>query len=240
VAYRADGRTILESVSLELQPGQVFGILGLSGSGKTTLLRLVVGLIRPLSGEVALFGQVTNGLPDSALDLLRLRIGMVFQYSALFDSLTVAENVVFPLREHRRLSPGALRERVAGLLEMVGMSGSEHLYPAQLSGGMRKRVAIARALALQPEVMLYDEPSSGLDPLTAAMIDDLIVQLRDSLGVASLIVSHHVANVFSIADVVGFLEQGRLAFVGTPEEARMSSVPIVQSFLRGRAEPVTA
>ncbi len=249
VSYGVAGQTILDSVSLALHRGQIVGILGLSGSGKTTLLRLVVGLLRPTSGQVVLFGQPTNDLSDAALDASRLRIGLVFQYAALFDSLTVAENVAFPLREHpqngrlgkrSRQREAALRERVASLLQMVGMSGTEHLYPAQLSGGMRKRVGIARALALEPEVMLYDEPSSGLDPLTAAMIDDLIVELSNTLSVASLVVSHHVANVMRIAHLVGFLHEARLAFWGTPEEARLSSVPIVQAFLRGRQEPVRA
>ena len=240
VTYRVGEAGILDSLSLTLRRREIVGILGLSGSGKTTLLRLIMGLIRPTAGEVVVFGKPASRLPEAQYDSLRLRMGMVFQYAALFDSLTVGENVAFPLREHRGMKGAALRDRVADLVGMVGMSGTEPMYPAQLSGGMRKRVGIARALALAPEVMLYDEPSSGLDPLTAAMIDDLIVRLRDSLGVASLVVSHHVANVLAIADGVGVVDQGRLAFWGSPAEARASEVPIVKAFLRGRAEPVPA
>jgi len=236
VGYDVGGRTVLEGITLEVDKGEILGVLGLSGSGKTTLLRVIMGLVRPSRGRLILFGEEATHLPEAAFDRLRMRMGLVFQYAALFDSLTVEDNVAFPLREHRRLSGARLRARVDELLALVGMEGTNRLYPAQLSGGMRKRVGIARALALGPELMLYDEPSSGLDPLTAAMIDDLIVHLRDAVGVASVVVSHHVPNVLRIAGALGVLDEGRLVFRGTPSEARSAQVPIVQALLKVGAE----
>lgn len=232
---RFDGTVALAGATLEVRRGEIQVIMGPSGCGKTVLLKHLVGLLRPDQGEVLVFGQPVHSLPDHALDLLRLRIGVVFQSAALFDSLTVAENVAFPLRRHRRMSEEALARRVGELLSMVEMEGTEPLMPSALSGGMRKRVGIARALALEPSLVLYDEPTSGLDPITAATVDALVRRLRADLGVTSVVVTHDLDSAFRLADRLAVMDGGSLLASGTPEEILRLSHPFVQRFVESHA-----
>jgi phospholipid/cholesterol/gamma-HCH transport system ATP-binding protein len=216
------------------------GIMGRSGTGKTTLLRLVMGLVKPSAGRILVFGRDIVGLSEEQLDRVRLDMGMVFQGAALFDSMTVAENVAFGLVEHRRLPRSGMAGRVRELLEMVDMSGSEDLMPVQLSGGMRKRVGIARALAMEPSLMLYDEPTAGLDPISAVAIDTLIVRLCEQVGVTSVIASHDVPSLRRVADRVALLHNGTFTAVGSMAELEASADPVVRQFLSGSPEgPMT-
>ncbi|MDR7417947.1 MAG: ATP-binding cassette domain-containing protein [Armatimonadota bacterium] len=233
------GVTVLAGVSLRVRERQIQVIMGPSGCGKSVFLKHLVGLLTPSRGEVFIFGQPLHTMDEDALDGLRMRIGVVFQSAALFDSLTVAQNVAFPLRRHRRLSDAAVAARVRELLDMVEMEGTEHLMPSALSGGMRKRVGIARALALDPPLILYDEPTSGLDPLTARTVDDLILRLRDTLGVTSVVVTHSVDSAFRLADRLAVMDAGRLAASGAPGEILTCGHPFVQRFLDTRAVGVS-
>lgn len=211
---RFGDRLVLDSVDLSVGKGQIVSVMGGSGGGKTTLLRCVAGLIQPTSGKVEVDGVDVVRNPEEA----RRHLGMVFQSSALFDYLNVKENVLFGVRRWSRLSPKELDALAGEMLALVGLEGTEALMPAELSGGMRKRVGIARALANRPKVILYDEPTTGLDPVTTYQIDRLIVDLQRRLGVTSLVVSHDVSSVFRISDRVAFLEDGRLVFFGDPAE----------------------
>jgi len=233
LAYQIDGKTILDAVDLTVQRGEIFAVMGRSGTGKTTLLRLVMGLVRPTSGRVRINGADITELEEADLDELRKDMGMVFQGSALFDSMTVGENVAFPLAEHRRLPASRLAGRVRDLLAMVDMAGTEDLMPAQLSGGMRKRVGVARALALEPQIMLYDEPTAGLDPISAAASDELIQRLRNTVGVTSVIVSHDVQSLRRVSDRAALLHRGRFLAVGPVTELDTSSDPAITQFLAG-------
>lgn len=228
------GATALAGVSLDVRAGQIQVIMGPSGCGKSVLLKHLVGLLRPSRGEVMVFGEPVHALSEEALDALRMRIGVVFQSAALFDSLTVAENVAFPLKRHRRMSAEALSARVRELLDMVEMEGTEPLLPSALSGGMRKRVGIARALALDPPLILYDEPTSGLDPLTARTVDDLVLRLRRDLGVTSVVVTHNVDSALRLADRLAVMDAGRLAAEGSPAEILACEHPLVRRFLDTR------
>jgi phospholipid/cholesterol/gamma-HCH transport system ATP-binding protein len=234
--FTVRGREILKGIDLEVQPGEIMAVMGVSGGGKTTLLKCVGGLLRPTSGEVFIGDVEIAHLSESALNQVRRRIGMVFQYAALFDSLTVYENVSFGLRYHGVRDETKIRAVVEEKLTAVGMEGTERLYPAELSGGMRKRVGLARALATNPDVLLYDEPTSGLDPVVATIIDELIVGVRNRLGVTSIVVSHHIPSIFKISDRVAMLNEGRLAAVGTVPEIRDSQDPVVRQFVEGRAD----
>lgn len=233
VTYRAGGRAILEGVDLEARAGAITAVIGVSGSGKTTLLKCLAGLVRPVAGVIRIGEQEISGLGEEALNRERRRIGMVFQYAALFDSMSVYDNVAFGPRQHRRARARELRDLVRERLASVGLEGVEELMPAELSGGMRKRVGLARALAMDPEVLLYDEPTSGLDPIVAGMINRLIVQVRDRYGVTSVMVSHDIASTFRIADRIAMLDAGRIVAVGTPEEIQASADPAVRQFLEG-------
>ena len=234
LVYQADGRPVLDGISLTLGEREILAVMGLSGSGKTSLLRCVMGLVRPAAGAIRVLGVDIIGLPERQLNPIRQSIGFVFQYAALFDSMTVGENVAFALREHTPLPDADIARVVADRLAMVGLEGTEELMPAALSGGMRKRVGMARALALEPKIMLYDEPTSGLDPITARAIDELIVCLRDRLGVSSLVVSHDVVSLLRMADRLALLYDHRVVAVGTPAELQESGDPLVQQFLAGR------
>jgi phospholipid/cholesterol/gamma-HCH transport system ATP-binding protein len=236
LVYEVAGRPVLDGLNLEVYRGEVTAILGLSGSGKTTLLRLIVGLIAPRAGRIEVMGREIGRLSEREMNELRLRMGLVFQGSALFDSLNVKENVAFGLREHRRLPERELQAQVEEKLRLVGMEGSQGLMPDELSGGMRKRVAVARALALEPELMLYDEPTAGLDPITAAAMDQLILDLREELGMTSVVVSHDVASVKRVADRAALLYQGRILAEGPPAELEKDEQPAVRQFLEGRLE----
>jgi len=234
VCFSFGGDPVLDNVSFSVRRGEVFGVMGMSGSGKSTLLKLIMGILRPKSGEVLVKGRSIVGLPERVLNEVRRSLGMCFQYAALFDSMTVAENVAFGLRRHTHLRKREIDDIVVECLDRVGMTGTESLYPAELSGGMRKRVGIARAIALQPDVMLYDEPSSGLDPIVASVIDGLILHLADDLGVTSIVVSHHVRNLFAVADRVMMLYDHRVEQIGAPQELEESGTDVVEQFVHGQ------
>ncbi|HEX2952348.1 MAG TPA: ABC transporter ATP-binding protein [Armatimonadota bacterium] len=231
--YSVGGRCILEGIDLDIYQGEIFAVMGLSGTGKTTLLRLITGLIRPDSGSISVLGQEITRLDEKGLSKIRERMGLVFQYGALFDSLTVRENVGFRLYEGTNLPDAKIRPTVAEKLRLVGMSGSEDLFPAELSGGMQKRVGIARALVSDPVVLLYDEPTSGLDPVIAATIDELIVSLRNELGVSEVIVSHDVSSIQRMADRMALLYNGHVQLVGTAKDFHDSQDPVVRQFMEG-------
>lgn len=227
-----EGKLVLDNVSFDILRGEIFGVMGLSGAGKSTLLRNIMGLLRPQSGSIIIDGVDVAQADEATLNSVRLKMGMSFQYSALFDSLSVFDNVAFGLRR-RRVPEQEVREKVAHYLEVVGMSETESLMPANLSGGMRKRVSIARALSTEPEVVLYDEPTSGLDPVLAATIDHLIQKLRDDFGVSSIVVTHDVVHLFAYADRAMMLYQGQAVECDTPERLRLSENPVVRQFITG-------
>jgi phospholipid/cholesterol/gamma-HCH transport system ATP-binding protein len=229
------GRQILDQVSFEVQPGEILGVMGLSGAGKSTLLKNIMGLLRPQSGEIIIEGANIIGLPEARLNLVRAKMGMCFQYAALFDSLSVFENVAFGLRRQRR-PEGEIRQRVLHYLDVVGMGGTEHQMPASLSGGMRKRVGIARALVTEPQLILYDEPTSGLDPVLAASIDALIARLRDQFGMASVVVTHDVDHLFTYANRALMLYESRVIECDSPAALKVSANPVVQQFIHGLVE----
>jgi len=225
---------VLKGVSLSIAERETFVVLGSSGSGKTVLMKHVIGLLKPDSGTVLVDGVEMSALSGKELTEARQRFGMVFQGAALFDSMTVLENVAFPLRERRgrRMPAGEIRQRVVEKLSVVDL-GEEVLerWPSELSGGMRKRVALARALVSEPRIVLYDEPTTGLDPITTEYVDEMIVHARERLGITSMVISHDIASAFRVADRVGVLYDGHLAAVGTPLEVRASPDPFVQRFL---------
>ncbi len=226
-------RQILKDVSFEVYEGQVFTILGGSGSGKTTITKCIVGLLKPTSGRVEVFGSDVSSLSQMGLDDVRKRIGYVFQGAALFDSLTVWENVVFYHLEHGNYKEEELKSIALKYLNMVGLS-EEHLdlYPSELSGGMKKRVGIARAIAIEPELIIYDEPTSGLDPITSRLIDELIVNLREKTGSTAIVVSHDLVSAFSISDRIMIIKDGQVVKIGTREEIINSSLPFVREFIK--------
>ena len=225
---------VLKGISLRIPEGSTFVVLGGSGSGKTVLMKHVIGLLKPDRGVVRVNGIDISALDGRALTEARQVFGMVFQGAALFDSMTVLENVSFPLREGRglRLSPAEIRRRVVEKLAVVDL-GEEVLarWPAELSRGMRKRVALARALVSDPRIVLYDEPTTGLDPITSDYVDEMIIHAKERLGITSMVISHDVASSFRVADRIGVLYDGQLAAVGTPPEVRNSPDPFVQKFL---------
>ena len=223
---------VLRGVSLRVPAGTTCVILGGSGSGKTVLLKHLIGLMRPDSGQVLVEGEDLVPLSPAQLAVVRRKFGMVFQAAALFDSMSVYENVAFPLREHTKLSEAEIRERVHARLALVGLSGVDDRFPAELSGGMRKRVGLARAVVLDPRIVLYDEPTTGLDPISTDAVDGLINTARRELGVTSVVISHDVGAAFEVADQVCFLHEGVIADRGTPAELRQSAHPAVQAFLQ--------
>lgn len=229
------GKVVLKDISFCVSRGEIFGVMGVSGVGKSTLLRNIMGLVRPDAGEIRVGGTNVVGLPEKQLNVVRARMGMCFQYAALFDSMSVYDNVAFGLRR-LGLSEAEVAQRVDHYLDIVGLSGTGHLMPSDLSGGMRKRVGIARALAPEPELVLYDEPTSGLDPVLAATIDALIVKLRDQFGVASVVVTHDVDHLFGYADRAMMLHEGKALACGPPEELRRSDDPVLRQFITGSVE----
>lgn len=224
---------VLGGIDLTLRFCETVSVLGGSGAGKSTLLKLIAGLIKPDRGQIRLFGQDIVPLSERELLPLRRRMGVVFQGAALFDSLTVFENIAFPMRLHTKSNQGEIRDRVAEILEQVGMPGIEHQYPAELSGGMKKRAGIARALVLQPEVVLFDEPTAGLDPKNARVICELIAELHQEICQTSVVVIHDLPCAFAISNQVAFLHGGEIIEVASPEEFRKSPRPEIQSFLEG-------
>ena len=230
-----DGKPVLRGLDLAVARGEVMFIIGTSGVGKSVTIKHLVGLLRIDAGEIWFDGQRVDPLPERALAPLRKRIGMVFQAATLFDSMTLAENVALPLRTHGKLRHRAALEEARGRLAQVYMAEHADRYPAELSDGMRKRAAIARTLALSPEVVLFDEPTTGLDPISARRIDRLIRELAERLGVTAIVVSHDPPSIFGVADRVAFLYQGVAHVVATPAELRASEDPIVQQFINGRS-----
>jgi phospholipid/cholesterol/gamma-HCH transport system ATP-binding protein len=228
-------RTILSGVSLEIPDGQNTVIIGSSGAGKSVTLKIIVGLIEPDAGGVLVDDQVVQELDRDGLTALRGRIGYVFQFAALFDSMTVAENIRLGLVK-RGYDEGVIRERIEESLAVVDLGGTEDKLPAELSGGMRKRVGIARAIALKPRYILYDEPTTGLDPVTAAVMDQLIMRTRD-LGVTGLVVTHDMRSAFTVGDRVAMLYQGAIRQVGSVDEMQSSDDPVVRQFIEGRPGP---
>jgi len=236
------GREILRNVSLVIDKGEVATIMGLSGCGKTSTLRLMMGLAQPTQGRVVIAGQDISAMRERDLNSVRRQMGMVFQYAALFDSLSVWENVAFGLLRQRKkkFTRDQIDATVHEKLEAVGLEGVEKLFPAELSGGMQKRVGMARALALSPQIVLYDEPTSGLDPVRATTIDDLIVQLRDRFGVTSVVVSHDVQSAMRISNKIAMLYNGTVIASGTPEEIQSDANPVVKQFIGGLSDgPIT-
>jgi phospholipid/cholesterol/gamma-HCH transport system ATP-binding protein len=225
------GKPILRGIDLDIGPGETMVVLGGSGEGKSVMLRHLNGLLRPDRGEIVVDGKRLAGLREDAFGAIRLKVAMVFQGGALFDSLNVYQNIAYPLREHTTMSAARMRERVGELLAMVELSGIERLYPAQLSGGMRKRVALARAIALEPRAVLYDEPTTGLDPITTHKISMLIRSLQDRLGFTSVVVTHDIKSALLVGDRFALLDNGRVRFIGTAAEARASSDNLMRQFI---------
>jgi len=230
-----NGTEVLKGLNLNIPEGKITVVIGGSGSGKTVFLRHLIGLLTPDMGRVLVDRVNIHALPRQELAEFRKRFGMLFQNAALFDSLDVFDNVAFPLVEHRKMRDiDAIRAIVEKKLELVGLSGITHKLPSELSGGMRKRVGLARAIALDPEIILYDEPTTGLDPISTVAIDNLILSMQQRLGVTSVVISHDVDSAFRIADQIAMIADGRIIAAGTPEELRASELPIVRRFLTAR------
>jgi phospholipid/cholesterol/gamma-HCH transport system ATP-binding protein len=230
---------VLDDVSLEVRKGEIMVIMGGSGSGKSTLLRYLLGLHRPASGVVRLFGLDINRLNGRQWSVLRRKTGVAFQGGALFNSMTVGENVCMPLREHTRLDRNTMRIMSRMKLEVVNLAGFEHLMPSQLSGGMLKRAALARALVMDPDLLFFDEPSAGLDPVVAADLDNLILRIRDALRVTIVVVTHELESAFKIADRITILDKGRILMTGTVDQVRNSDIPRVRNLLTRTSEEQT-
>ena len=232
----ADDRLILGNVNLTVPRGKVTALMGASGGGKTTVLRLIGGQQRSNSGSVLFDGQEVGQMGQEALYVARRRMGMLFQFGALFTDLSVFDNVAFPLREHTDLSADLIRDIVLMKLNAVGLRGARDLMPSEISGGMARRVALARAIALDPELIMYDEPFAGLDPISLGTAAQLIRQLNDTLGITSIVVSHDLEETFRIADKVVILANGAIAAQGTPDEVRHSEDPLVHQFVNALSE----
>ena len=224
---------ILAGMDFPIQSGETVTIIGGSGIGKSITLKLIVGLLKPEAGQILIEGEDIVPLAEDQLIRIRKKIGMVFQNSALFDSLSVAENIAYPLREHTAMSERQIRERIMETLRLVGLEGAEDKEPADLSGGMRKRVALARAIAMTPRIILYDEPTTGLDPINTEKINELIVDMDRKLDVTSVVVTHDMRSAFKISDRIGLLDKGKIAVVGTPREIERADLPLVRQFING-------
>ena len=231
-------RQILKGVNLDIYRGEILVILGRSGCGKSTLLRHLIGLMKPTSGQILIKGRdITTMNEDEMREILK-KIGMLFQGAALFNSMTVGENVALPLREHTQLEDSTIQIMTRIKLDLVGLSGFENFKPSQLSGGMKKRAGLARALAMDPEILFCDEPSAGLDPVVAMGIDQLILKLKNAFKMTIVVVTHELASVFTIADRIAMLHEGEIIFQGTREAIQNSKHPIVQQFLNREADDV--
>jgi phospholipid/cholesterol/gamma-HCH transport system ATP-binding protein len=229
-------RPVLRDVSLAIPRGSVVGIMGQSGCGKTTLLRVIMGAYFPSAGTARVLGHATGELDHAGLYAMRRRMGMLFQFGALFTDLSIFENVAFPLREHLRLPEELVQDLVMMKLQAVGLRGAARLMPTELSGGMARRVALARAIALDPQLILYDEPFTGLDPISFGVIVRLIRELNDSLGATSVIVTHDVQEALDVVDYVWFMADGKVIAQGSPDEIRASAEPFVNQFVNGKIE----
>ena len=230
-----DDHKVLDGVNLTVKAGETMVIIGRSGCGKSVLLKHIIGLLKPEEGAVLIGGEDIARLSGAALDKVRLRFGMLFQGAALFDSMTAFENVAFPLQEHTALTAEAIAQRVHECLQLVGLQEVDDRYPSELSGGMRKRVGLARALAMSPEMVLYDEPTTGIDPIMGDIINDLIIALRDRLKVTSVVVTHDMRSAYKVADRIAMLYNGTIVEAGSPDQIRESANPVVQQFIKGEA-----
>lgn len=226
--------TVLDNIDLDVYKGETLAVLGPSGTGKSTVLRSMIGLLEPNGGQIFIQGEDVSGLDEDSWNRLRMKMGMVFQYSALFDFLTVGENVAFGLRQHTDKSDEEIQGIVTQMLDLVGLPGTQDLYPAELSGGMKKRVGLARAIAVNPEIVLYDEPTAGLDPIMSRNISRLIKKTQEQLHVTSVLVTHDMQSAFYAADRVAMLYEGHIVAIGTAEEMKNSTNPIVKAFIEGR------
>jgi phospholipid/cholesterol/gamma-HCH transport system ATP-binding protein len=236
VDFAYDRRPILTGINMVIPKGKVVAIMGVSGSGKTTLLRLISGVVKPTRGEVRVGGALVNELTRDSLYKMRRRMGMLFQFGALFTDLSVFDNVAFQMREHTDLSERMIRDLVMMKLHAVGLRGAHNLMPSELSGGMARRVALARAIALDPMLMMYDEPFTGLDPISLGVIGNLIRRLNDALGATSIVVTHDVQEALDIVDYVYYLSDGRMVAHGTPDDMRRSTDPLVRQFVYGEPD----
>jgi phospholipid/cholesterol/gamma-HCH transport system ATP-binding protein len=236
VSFAYDARMILKGITMVIQRGKVVAIMGSSGSGKTTILRLIGGQLKPRSGTIRVAGQSVPDLDRDALYELRRKFGMLFQFGALFTDMTVFENIAFPLREHTSLPEELVRDLVLMKLHAVGLRGAAQLMPSELSGGMARRVALARAIALDPMLVMYDEPFAGLDPISLGVVGQLIRRLNQALGITSVIVTHDVYESLKIVDYLYFVSEGRIVASGTPGEVRASTDPFVRQFIDGEAD----
>jgi phospholipid/cholesterol/gamma-HCH transport system ATP-binding protein len=229
-------RVILDGVSLEVGDGETVAVIGASGAGKSVLLKTIVGLLEPDRGTVTVDGQNVGSLDREELYALRRKVGYVFQFAALFDSMSVFDNVAMGLRRIQDMTEEEIAERVKDSLHRVDMDGFADRMPGQLSGGQRKRVGFARAIATRPKYLLYDEPTTGLDPVTTAVIDELVLRMARDLGVAGIVITHDMKSAFRVATRIAMLYQGRIRFVGTPKEVETASDPIVRAFVEGRPD----
>jgi phospholipid/cholesterol/gamma-HCH transport system ATP-binding protein len=229
-------KEVLRGIDLTVEKGETMVVIGQSGSGKSVLIKHLIGLLKPDSGKIYIDGVEITRLDDDELMQVTRKFGLLFQGAALFDSLTVAENVRFGLERYTKLSEPEMKKRVEESLSLVGLSGAECLMPHELSGGMKKRVGLARAIAYRPEIMLYDEPSTGIDPIRADAINDLINKLKCEMGITSVAITHDMVSSFKIADRIAMLYEGKIIEIGTPDEIRNSKSPLIQQFIHGQAE----
>lgn len=227
-------KEVLNDVNFDVMPGETLAIIGPSGTGKSTVIKVLTGLLQPTAGSVIIDNQETNAFTEEEWDGLRKHMGVVFQYSALFDFLTVGENVAFGLRRHFQLDEDEIQRRVGILLDLVGMPGTQSMLPSELSGGMKKRVGLARALAMQPQMVFYDEPTSGLDPVMTMTISRLIRKTQQKLGVSSVLVTHDMTSAYYAADRIAMLYKGKIVQLGTVEEIKNSQNPVVKAFINGQ------
>jgi phospholipid/cholesterol/gamma-HCH transport system ATP-binding protein len=234
--FTYDNRPVLTGINMTIPRGKVVAVMGSSGCGKTTTLRLIGGQLKPTSGEVKVGGQVVHELDSNGLYALRRRMGMLFQFGALFTDMSVYDNIAFQMREHTDLPEALIRDLVMMKLHAVGLRGAHGLMPAELSGGMARRVALARAIALDPMLIMYDEPFAGLDPISLSIVGELIRKLTDALGASSIVVTHDVQESLKIVDYVYFVSEGKIVAEGTPDDMKNSTVPYVHQFVWGEAD----
>lgn len=231
---------VLSGAFLDIKKGESMVVIGGSGTGKSVLIKCIIGLLKPETGKIYVDGQDVTSLKEHGLNEIRKKFGMLFQWGALFDSMKVWENVGFGLKQHTKLKDNEIKDIAIEKLKLVGLKNVENLMPSELSGGMRKRVSLARAIAMEPEILLYDEPTTGLDPIMADVINELIIRLREEIKVTSITITHDMVSAYKIADRIAMLYNGKIIETGTPEEIKNSKNDIVQQFIQGRAEgPIT-
>lgn len=227
---------VLDSLDLDIERGETLVVIGRSGCGKSVLLKHITGLVKPDAGAILFEGEDMTRFDRKKLFQMRMHFGMLFQSSALFDSMTVGENVALPLRKHSSMGEDEIVRIVGAKLELVGLTGVQNQYPAEMSGGMKKRIGLARAVAMNPQVVLYDEPTTGLDPIMADVINELIRTLQRELRVTSVVVTHDIKSAYRVGDRIAMLHEGRIVYSGTPDDVRRSDDPVIRQFVEGRAE----